>query len=276
MPLYPQEISLLDKVKIKEYMPKEPPHFTATPFNIYVYKAHQVQYRTNTTLSETWARMQIFNKMNGFIGNYYIDHKCIWHIYPNCEKVIKVVICESSSEIFSIAANLIGSLMEKYQIPIDQVKFQFKDCSELGNILENLANTLTITPLPPPQDELFEFEDDPQKEPEFIPEVHANFSAAGLAPNNYLSTLQILVNTGELNYRIWMGEKWQPWVTQGETCGAEGGNIQGFQMQYTSDIYRLLYRCKLKNKGWLPWKDHSPIAPYKIPIQEIEFKIEVK
>lgn len=277
MPLQPQRVYKNNQLKIKEYYMGEP-RFKVTPSIINIYKAHPIEFKSNTSLAESWARMQVFNKTNGFMANYYIDKNCIWKIYPTCEKIIKVVICENSKQTQLAAAELIKILMNNFKISQNRVKIQFEDKDFTNFLLNQLQNIIikeeSVEILTKENDDIL------YNEIKIDPKITSNFYTKGqwgdYKIGTPISAIKLSSNVGKLYYRVFTDKSWTPWITSGESCGALNGAITGIQLQYESEEYILKYRCSLIGKGWLPWKEKTLNIPYGKNIDGIEFKLEVK
>ncbi len=278
MPLQPKKITKFQQIKIKQYYEEEPPYSTVTPLSIYIYKAHPVEFKQNTSLAEVWTRMQIFNKMNGFVANYYIDKITIWNSCPNISSILKIVICDDNKQTYLNTIYFIKSKMIEYKIPQSRVKIQFKD-KDFKELLFALLHDVQIES--PPLESFIENNCKPANEVKnknlFYPRVDIKFYSKGkqVEVNQPFSAIQINTNTGNLIYRVFINNQWTAW-TSDKICGANEHYIQGFQYEYKSDKYKLMYRCNIKGRGWLNWKEQTLSIPYNKDILGIELKIEVK
>lgn len=238
------------------------------PFNIYIYQLPEIVVKSNTTMGEYYMRQQLKGLMNPFNADYYVDKLSAWCALPAYHKVLIIGICGFDEKVYNNLIKLLIHLAKKYEISIDRIFFKFNN-DELIEKFKNEAYNNNI------EEVHFEIETQENKilpicnylvminnqwqEPDYIRPI---------------TGLKVFVNIGELTYRVhYYQRNWSNWVKNNEEVFSNNSYIDGIQLNYQSEEYKLEYEALIEDRGTTGWRDKTLSTPYNRAIKGIDFRL---
>lgn len=238
------------------------------PFNIYVYQLPDIIVKSNTTMEEYYIRQQLRGVMKPFNAHYYIGKRTIWSVVPAAHQILTVAICGTHQKTYSNTIKVLIYLLKKYKISLNQIFFNFQNDSFLEELkLEARKNDIEK------HQAILE-----EQKIEVLPQIyykvliHNNWQIPD--DQHYIKGIQIKSNIGVLNYRIhYYNREWSKWANNDEQIFSNDSYVDGFQLEFTDDEYKIEFMVLLEGRGRLPWKDKTQFSPYGKLIKSIDFRL---
>ena len=271
MPLLPIIINSYG-FQMKQYI-IEAPSSQAAPLNIIVYQLPDLPNCLNTSLSEYYARCQLFKRLEKFKANYYVDNLSVWNTAPAQGKSLKIAICGTKQKAYKKAIKLICNLAQNFSIPQESIIVQFSN----ENFIDLLNKSLQTINLPHVSNNYINyFQDDTthidkEKNIDFNYEVYIDNQWTQPVIGKPIYGIRFSLSEGNFIYRVWYGGTWSHWTSNEFISTFDP--IEGFQYELQLPKYKLQFRVHFINSNWTNWKDRYLTIPYQKKIDNIEFKL---
>ena len=256
------------------------PQIQVSPYSISIYSFPDVPIKSYISLAEFYSRQVYYNNFKGLIPHYFVDAISIWklledNMVSSFNKGIVVVICGSSQKAKIRAVDLVCRILKNHDLGLQNVNIVNNSNPMFFDLLEEKVNKLGL-----PSFKMDNVEDEPiieniDKAAHCSFEVYFNHQWQQPIKGTPIQAIRLKVSEGELFYRTHLiNGGWLPWVEQSEMSGSEASYIDGFQIKYISDKYKLLYRFSIINSKFISWKVDNIAIPTKHYLDNFDFKIE--
>lgn len=252
------------------------------PHNITIYSFPDVPIKSYISLSEFYSRQVYYNKLKGLVPHYFIDQISAWQLleenqessFSNSKDNIVIVICGSNQKAILRTVDLVCRILQTYNLGLNNIKIINNSVPMFFDLLEDKINKLGL-PVFYNEDEVIEENIDKAAHCDF--QVYFNSEWQQPIVGKAIRAIRIKVSEGELSYRTHLiNGNWLPWVNDGEMSGSAASYIDGFQIKYISDKYKILYRFSIINSKPISWRTTNIPIPTKKYLDSFEFKIEEK
>lgn len=267
MPLNPQEVKRIKGLTINTFfVATGPQHCAAAPVGIILYQFKELPTKATCTSAEYYSRLVKFGKLQ-FVPNYFVDAAAAWKISvgPRKDK-LEIVVCGTKPKAQQNLIKLLCILLKENKMGLNAIEYKANFSQEFKDNLQKEVVNQSIPlyePLPQPKKIIAAAAQIP-------PEMTFDLSKNSVG----IDGVRISVTKGDLKYRVhlWKGQ-WTDWVNNGTVVGIKNFAIDGIQIEFELEGYKLYYSFGFKGSKPIKYRTSNYLLPTNKPFDYLDFKL---